>query len=86
MNAGANGSGKAKPIKRGPRGGRKHRPAKDHRNKQTKKSMEKKWVRRKAARKKQEELEQEKMEEYWRSLSPEQRRLLENVKGVDPNA
>src|SRR4051812_3646034 len=43
MSAGANGSGKAKPFKRGPRGGRKHRPAKDHRNKQSKKSMEKKW-------------------------------------------
>ena len=86
MNARANGSGKGKPIKRGPRGGRKHRPAKDHRNKQSKKSMEKKWARRKATLKEQQKAERERMEEHWKSLTADQRRLLQNVKGVDPDA
>ncbi len=74
---------KEKPIRRGPKGGKKHTPGRDH----DRKSHKKKAKRfQKKAQKRREALENDAREQWrvWDQLSEEQKRLREDLRPTLP--
>jgi hypothetical protein len=80
------GDGDENEIKRGPKGGRKHKPGRGHRRRSE--GSQRKAFQKKARRKRELEKEEKRMrQEQWDRLSPEVQKFLPNLKpkGPSPN-
>ena len=72
-------------VPRGPKGGRKHKPGRDHVKEVIKRAAQTKANKKKAAQEEARQAEQNALRERWELLSEEQRKLLKGMKGIDPD-